>query len=135
MPSEPAPLPTSVASPTHPKWGFSLYFVGYLPPGVAALPGADGSPERMAFLWSVPGTVELTHNHGSEAKEADRVYHTGNTYDGVQGGFGHIGVTVPDVYAACARFKELGVEFQKSPNSGGMKGLAFVKVCSARGQL
>jgi hypothetical protein len=30
------------------------------------------------------------------------------------------------VYSACARFKALGVGFKKSPNSGGMKGLAFV---------
>jgi hypothetical protein len=29
--------------------------------------------------------------------------------------------------AACERFKALGCEFTKSPNSGGMKGLAFIK--------
>jgi hypothetical protein len=153
----------------------------------ADLPPAE-SGERMAFLWSLPATVELTHNHGSEASEADRVYHPGNNVDGVKGGFGHIGIvssshgssssrrnrstitststststsrrhgslsaffwifyicccaslshisppsppspfkTLPDVYAACERFKSEGVEFQKSPNSGGMKGLAFVK--------
>ena len=34
---------------------------------------------------------------------------------------------VPSVYDACDRFKDLGVTFQKSPNSGGMKGLAFIK--------
>ena len=28
---------------------------------------------------------------------------------------------------ACERFHKLGVDFQKSPNSGGMKGLAFIK--------
>jgi len=28
---------------------------------------------------------------------------------------------------ACARFASLGCEFSKTPNSGGMKGLAFVK--------
>ena len=47
----------------------------------------------MEFLWSLPGTVELTHNHGSEAKEG-KVYHSGNNYDGVNEGFGHIGITV-----------------------------------------
>jgi len=107
------------------QWGFSLFFVAYLPEGVS-LPGESNSPERMSFLWSLPATIELTHNHGSETKEG-QVYHTGNSYDGVEGGFGHIGITVPDVYAACDRFKDLAVEFKKSPNAGGMKGLAFIK--------
>jgi len=110
-----------------PQWSFSLYFMAYLPPGLTGpMPGASGSPERKAFLWSLPATVELTHNYGSEAKEADQVYHTGNNYDGCNGGFGHIGITVPDVYEACERFHSLGCKFKKSPNSGGMKGLAFV---------
>lgn len=34
---------------------------------------------------------------------------------------------VPDVYAACKRFDDLGVDFQKKPDAGSMKGLAFVK--------
>ena len=42
-------------------------------------------------------------------------------------GFGHIGITVPNVYTACDRFHKLGVPFHKSPNAGGMKGLAFIK--------
>ncbi len=85
------------------------------------------------FCMKCPATIELTWNYGSEQKEG-RVYNTGNSDnvgsgDGgaVKGGFGHIGITVPDVYEACERFKELGVEFHKSPNSGGMKGLAFIK--------
>lgn len=45
----------------------------------------------------------------------------------VRGGFGHLGITVPNVYEACARFHSLGVPFHKSPNMGGMKGLAFIK--------
>ena len=83
---------------------------------------------------TTPGCVELTWNYGSEKEEADRIYNTGNgdatgTGDGekVRGGFGHIGITTPNVYRACERFHELGVEFTKSPNAGGMKGLAFIK--------
>ena len=34
---------------------------------------------------------------------------------------------MPDVYACCDRLHKLGVQFQKSPNQGGMKGLAFIK--------
>lgn len=45
----------------------------------------------------------------------------------VRGGFGHLGITVPNVYEACARLHSLGVPFHKSPNMGGMKGLAFIK--------
>lgn len=36
-------------------------------------------------------------------------------------GAGHIGLCVPDVEAACARFEELGVEFVKKPNDGKMR--------------
>ena len=81
-----------------------------------------------------PGCVELTWNHGSEEVETERIYNTGNkdcvgvsNGEAVKGGFGHLGISVPDVYEACDRFKALGVEFTKTPNAGGMKGLAFIK--------
>ena len=37
------------------------------------------------------------------------------------------GYLFPDVYAACERFTDLGVEFVKRPDEGSMKGLAFIK--------
>merc|ERR1719204_1559211 len=111
------------------KWGFSIYFVGYVDP--ATLP--EDTKNRWDYVSRLPGCVEITWNHGTELQE-EAVYNTGNsdttgTQDGkkVKGGFGHIGISVPDVYVACEKYKEAGVEFKKTPNGGGMKGLAFIK--------
>lgn len=40
-------------------------------------------------------------------------------------GFGHLAVMTPDVYAACDELEKEGVKFQKKPDDGRMKGLAF----------
>mmetsp|Transcript_51960 Transcript_51960/g.96128 ORF Transcript_51960/g.96128 Transcript_51960/m.96128 type:complete len:212 (+) Transcript_51960:64-699(+) len=121
-----------IAEKAFPQFGFTVYFVGYVPAGMGPVP--EDPDARFAFAMNVPGCVELTWNHGSEAEAAARIYHTGNADttgvkegEPVKGGFGHIGITVPDVYAACERFKAMGAEFKKSPNAGGMKGLAFIK--------
>lgn len=74
------------------------------------------------MTFRTKGCLELTHNWGTESD--DSTYHNGNSDPK---GFGHIGISVPDVYKACERFKELGVEFVKEPDGGKMKGLAFVK--------
>lgn len=100
------------------EWRFSLYFVGYCDP--ARIP-ADKA-ERARWVFTQPGALELTHNWGTEGDAGCR-YHNGN--DDPRG-FGHLGLSVPDVYAACRRFEELGVPFRKRPDDGGMKGLAFI---------
>ena len=112
-----------------PQWGFNVYFVAQVDP--QQIPTSP--EEQWSFCMTTPGCIELTWNYGSEGAEG-MVYNTGNSdatgsQDGkqVKGGFGHLGITVPDVYEACERFKALGCEFSKTPNSGGMKGLAFVK--------
>ena len=115
-----------------PALKFSLYFMGY-PQG----PIPDDRAQRIEWVFQQPALLELTHNWGSEVDPAFG-YHNGNSEPR---GFGHIGLSVPDVHAACARFEAQGVEFVKRPDEGAMKGLAFVKdpdgywieILSARG--
>lgn len=105
-----------------PKMKFSLYFLGYLGPDEPQPP--EDRVERAAFAFRHRGAIELTHNWGTEADPAFAGYHNGNADPR---GFGHIGITVPDVHAACRWFEEKGVEFVKRPDDGSMKGLAFIK--------
>lgn len=99
---------------------FSLFFL-VLTDDPGAIPDDDAA--RKQWLAGQPGVLELTHNHGTEA-EAGAVYHDGNSDPR---GFGHICVSVPDVVAACARFEELGVAFQKRLTDGRMRELAFIR--------
>ena len=101
-----------------PEMKFSLYFMGY---PASEIP-ADRA-ERAQWVFQQPALLELTHNWGTETDPAF-AYHNGNADPR---GFGHIGISVPDVDAACARFEEQGVEFVKRPNDGSMNGLAFIK--------
>ena len=101
-----------------PDMSFSLYFMGYPTEDIPM-----DAAERAKWLFEQPALLELTHNYGTE-DDADFGYHNGN--DDPRG-FGHIGVSVPNVYEACERFEEMGVEFVKRPDDGNMKGLAFIR--------
>ena len=103
-----------------PEAEFSLYFLALLPAGTTI---PDGDDARRLWMAGLPGVLELTHNHGTENQDG-KVYHDGNSDPR---GFGHICVSVPDIEAACARFEELGVTFQKRLTDGRMKNLAFIK--------
>ncbi|XP_020391238.2 lactoylglutathione lyase [Rhincodon typus] len=102
-----------------PAMKFTLYFLGY--EDKKEIP-ADKN-EHTAWTFSRRATIELTHNWGTESDE-NQAYHNGNSDPR---GFGHLGIAVPDVYAACKRFEELGVKFVKKPDDGKMKGLAFIQ--------
>jgi lactoylglutathione lyase len=67
--------------------------------------------------------LELTYNYGTE-QDAQFAYHNGNSDPR---GFGHLCVSVPDVKAACERFEQLGVTFQKRLTDGRMKHIAFIR--------
>jgi len=102
-----------------PEMKFSLYFMGYEP----AEDVPEDQKERIRWTLQRKATIELTHNWGTE-NDTDLKYHNGNTEPR---GFGHIGIMVPDVNAACEMFEELGVKFVKKPNDGKMKGIAFIQ--------
>lgn len=103
------------------QWNFSLYFLAILPEGTTF--PEPGTKEAEQFLWTFKGTcLELTHNHGAE-NDADFKVSSGNTEP--NRGFGHIAVMTPDVYAVSAELEAKGVAFQKRPDEGRMKGLAF----------
>lgn len=105
-----------------PGMKFTLYFLGMLNEDEETnLPEDKG--ERATWVFGNKAMLELTHNWGTE-DDTDFEYHNGN--DQPQG-FGHIGFTVPDVYASCERFKKLGVEFVKEVDAGKMQGLAFIR--------
>jgi len=101
---------------------FTLYFLASIPPEQYS-DWSSESNERIVQTFSRPAMLELTHNWGDESNDSVS-YHSGNE---APKGFGHIGFAVPDINAACKRFESLGVEFQKKPNEGGMKGIAFIK--------
>mmetsp|Transcript_122377 Transcript_122377/g.222594 ORF Transcript_122377/g.222594 Transcript_122377/m.222594 type:complete len:393 (+) Transcript_122377:84-1262(+) len=102
------------------KFGFSLYFLASVPPEETT--PEPGTTEAHNYLWTFPGTtLELTHNYGTEQQDGP-IYHAGNKD---RDGFGHVAFSVKDVYASSAELEAAGVGFQKKPNEGRMKGLAF----------
>jgi lactoylglutathione lyase len=99
---------------------FSLYFLGFTD-SEDEVP--EDAREAMQYVFSRQGVLELTHNWGSEEEEG-QVYHDGNAEPR---GFGHIALDVPDFAAAIAHFDEHDVEYQKRPEDGAMKHIAFIK--------
>lgn len=105
-----------------PQWKFSLYFM-ITPPAGVTLP-EPGTLEAETYLWNMDYVcLELTHNHGSETDDNFKV-NNGNVEP--HRGFGHIAMMTKDVYGACDKMEAAGLKFQKKPNEGKMKGLAFV---------
>ena len=99
---------------------FSLYFLGFTQ-SEDEVP--EEAKEAMQYVFSRQGVLELTHNWGTEDEEG-AVYHDGNSEPR---GFGHIALDVPDFEAAIAHFDEQGVTYQKRPEDGAMRHIAFIK--------
>jgi len=101
---------------------FTLYFLGYLHDTEVAEVPSDAA-ERTTFAFGREALLELTHNWGDEDKP-ELQFHNGNDEPN---GYGHIGISVPDVYSAVERLEAFGAAFVKRPDEGRLKGLAFVK--------
>lgn len=99
---------------------FSLFFLTTLAPN-ETIP--DNDDAKKVWLSQARTVLELTHNWGTE-NDPEFSYQVGNSN---HQGFGHLGLSVPDVNKACERFESLGVEFVKKPSEGTMKHIAFIK--------
>jgi lactoylglutathione lyase len=120
-----------------PQWKFTVYFLEIIRKGQVVPPCSleKTTVENERYLNTMNGaTVELTHNHGTELDPNFKVWNgnTGKDGDGpnhaeepAARGFGHIAFNCDDVYAACEILEKDGVKFQKKPDDGRMKGLAF----------
>ena len=113
---------TLVKEFSFPDMRFSLYFVGYVTPEDEAIPG--DAVERSAYAFRQKAMLELTHNWGTESDDSFAGYHNGN--DDPRG-YGHIGLSVPDVESACERFEKMGVEFCKTAERREDEGAGFHK--------
>ena len=100
---------------------FDLYFLAKL--SEEERKNLPQTAELTAYVSRQRGILELTHNYGTE-NDADFSYHDGNSDPR---GFGHICFTVPNLADAVAWFDENDVVFQKRPEDGSMKDIAFIK--------
>jgi lactoylglutathione lyase len=104
---------------------FSLFFLGFLPEGVDQLPNSQD--DRTIFTFQGSGVLELTYNWPSSDGDDVATLTCNNSKCSNATGFGHIAISVPDVYGAAERMDSLGVKFLKRPNEGSMAGIAFVE--------
>jgi len=123
-----------------PQWKFTVYFLERQREGQTSpectLEKATVESEK--YLNNMSGVaLELTHNHGTEDDPSYKVWNGNTGQDaGEPGsanyaeepkarGFGHVAFNCDDVYAATDKLLANGVKFQKKPDEGRMKGLAF----------
>lgn len=105
----------------YPDAKFDLYFLAKLTADEREnLPQTD---DLTAYVSRQRGILELTHNYGSENDDGFS-YHNGNSEPR---GFGHICFSVPDLKEAVAWFDKKNVPFQKRPEEGSMRDIAFIK--------
>lgn len=94
---------------------FTLYYLGYppTPSDRADLPAWAARTSEFHTLTQTPGLLELYHVHGSEKSVEDGGVEISNGNTPPHLGFGHLGVTVPDVAGAVERLRSHGVRVVK----------------------
>eukprot|EP00040_Diaphanoeca_grandis_P001785 m.19545 g.19545 ORF g.19545 m.19545 type:complete len:604 (+) comp12505_c0_seq1:132-1943(+) len=108
-----------------PEWKFTCVHMASVTEEQKKTLPKPGTDEAHEALWAFSGTtIELTYNHGTEDDPKFVGYDNGNKEP--NRGFGHLAMMVDDVYKASEELEAKGVEFQKKPNEGRMKGLAFI---------
>jgi len=103
-----------------PGGDFTNYFLGFPEEGKSLTP-----EEKKATKTARQGVLELCHNWGTETDPDFKGYANGNSEPGR--GFGHIAISVDDVQAETDRLTALGVTFQKRPEEGRMRHIAFIR--------
>ncbi|KAH8028205.1 hypothetical protein MRX96_007324 [Rhipicephalus microplus] len=103
-----------------PEMKFSLYFVGF----EESVPKTNTPQERAEWAFGRKANHRVDAVSVNWEDHPEGGYHNGNT---APRGFGHIGIMVPNVAEACARFEKLGVKFVKKPHEGKMKNIAFIQ--------
>lgn len=105
----------------YPDAKFDLYFLAKLTKDEREnLPNVD---DLTAYVSRQRGILELTHNYDTE-HDVNFAYHNGNSDPR---GFGHICFAVPNLDEAVKWFDQNHVVFQKRPEDGTMKDIAFIK--------
>merc|ERR1712224_746321 len=98
------------------QWGFTVYFLERQREGQTSPPCTmeQTSVECERYLNTMDGTTGKDAGEGPNFAEEPAAR-----------GFGHIAFNCDDVYAATDKLLANGVSFQKKPDEGRMKGLAF----------
>lgn len=105
-----------------PDMKFSLYFLTFTGNDKnTKIISRDANGNLNPF--SIQGTLELTHNWGTES-DPDYKVNNGNVEP--YRGYGHIAFTTHDIEGECKRLESIGVEFKKKLTDGRQRNIAFV---------
>lgn len=104
----------------------TIYYLGYPKTPEHRKDPAKFASETAANMMFTPGLLELVHVHGAETADNGSYRYTSGC-DPPNLGFGHVGITVPDVPAALARLEKEGVEIVSRVGETGRDAAGFTQ--------